>query len=234
MRTSQPESVTANTNLVDAIVCPVLILLVALFGRADTRFVLWTISYALLFVVCLMGFFVHGFVMSAEIKTRIWRVLYAVMAVLVCLSTLTVRQHVLPDVFAVLVVSFVAAIYHEVVGTAGLRAAVIALSCFAAAFIIVRFILERYVAYGFTVFVAYCALNMLAIIILLLTRIGACPRLGWFLAAILVLVAGTVAQTFKSLRFKCIWTFDHNGIYHLSVLVFMLLAFVGILRAYAA
>lgn len=214
MRTSQPESVTANTNLVDAIVCPVLILLVELFGRADTRFVLWTVSYALLFVVCLMGFFVHGFVMSAEIKTRIWRVLYAVMAVLV--------------------VSFVAAIYHEVFGTAGLRAAVIALSCFAAAFIIVRFILERYVAYGFTVFVAYCALNMLAIIILLLTRIGACPRLGWFLAAILVLVAGTVAQTFKSLRFKCIWTFDHNGIYHLSVLVFMLLAFVGILRAYAA
>ncbi len=29
-----------------------------------------------------------------------WRVSAAVMAVLVCLSTLTVRQHVLPDVFA--------------------------------------------------------------------------------------------------------------------------------------
>ncbi|MBR4635055.1 MAG: hypothetical protein IKO51_01655 [Clostridia bacterium] len=214
MRTSPPESVTAYTNLIDAIVCPVLILLIAVFGRTDTRFVLWTVSYSLLFIVSLMGYYVHGFRMSDEKKKKLWVVLYAVMAVLV--------------------VSFVAAIYSEIFGSAGLKTAVIVLGGFAALFLIVRLILQNRISYGFTVFIAYCALNMLAIIVLLIAHVGACPRLGWFLAAIFVLVAGTVCQTFKSIRFKCIWLFDHNGVYHLSVLAFMLLAFAGIMRAYAA
>ena len=45
------------------------------------------------------------------------------------------------------------------------------------------------------------------------------------------MVAGSILQSVKSIRFHLIWDFNYNAVYHLFVLLFVLFLWKGIQRA---
>lgn len=50
----------------------------------------------------------------------------------------------------------------------------------------------------------------------------------WMSAGFIVMMIGGVVQTFHQVEFNFIWTFDHNGIYHLISLIGATLLFFGV------
>ena len=211
MFTSGTEMTTAVTDLINGIICVFLILRMRKQWPHRVRTDLWTLMFALFVLVCFAGVIPHGLTISRELFSVFWMILYALMAFM--MSALT------------------AAIRFEVYGSADLRRNLTVNMCIASIGAIVLVILSWQTSVGFISFGACCAANMVYIIRLLLRHLRERECLKYYLTAILLLAAGTILQMVKSIRFRVIWDFNYNGVYHLFLLLSMLVMYRGITLA---
>ena len=69
---------------------------------------------------------------------------------------------------------------------------------------------------------------MIYIISLLLRKIRSEKTYLWYLAGIIFFVIGSLIQAVDGIGFTLVFTFNKDSIYHLFVLAFLLLQFIGI------
>ena len=211
MFTSGTEMTTAVTDLINGIICVFLILRMRKQWPHRVRTDLWALMFALFALVCFAGVIPHGLTISRELFSVFWMILYALMAFM--MSALT------------------AAIRFEVYGFADLRRNLTVNMCIASIGAVVLVLLSWQTSVGFISFGACCAANMVYILRLLLRHLQERECLKYYLTAILLLAADTILQMVKSIRFRVIWDFNYNGVYHFFLLLSMLVMYRGITLA---
>ena len=130
-----------------------------------------------------------------------------------------------------MIASFAVSVRYEIYGTAGVRKSALVCVLLSIVFLAVRTVLKNTAVPGFLPFTVYSGGMLLYLTIKILSARKAKPHLTLLLCAILVLIAGTVLQTVKQIRFHLIWDFNYNGVYHLFTLFFVLLTYVFVQRA---
>jgi len=205
------EITTAATNLFNAVI--MVILMGGLFRMKgpSARKAVWGVSFGLFLLVCLIGTYVHGVQLSPAGKAETWSILYIVMAFMVA--------------------SMAVSVLYEIHGPSVLKKAVPAFAAFAVVFAVLRLVISPYISNGFILFLIYCAGIQVFLIIKLLMARKEKPYLMMMVWSILVLIAASVLQSVKSIKFHLIWDFNYNAVYHLVTLVFLIMMYYAIKRA---
>lgn len=90
---------------------------------------------------------------------------------------------------------------------------------------------NNFIAGSYTSFVVFTIINLFLLMIILIINIRKKPYLFFFLLAIIVFTIGSCLQTIYTLRLDLVLVLDHNGIYHLMVMLFVILNYIGIKRS---
>jgi len=204
------------TALTDAILS-----LVALYGVIAVRRIrgcdpvkvrIWSGAFGLLAFSAALGAAVHGFKMSPGLKDLLWMPLYLTLGVTVSL--------------------FPVAAVHDLWGGRAVRKAWVIMMVAAAAF----FAATLWMPGGFLLLVMYSA----AVMIFMTGAYGWLAvkkkaQGAWHLAAgfILSVIAGAV-QANRGILITLIWTFDHNGIYHILLTAGLIAIIAGLRKGAAA
>ncbi len=192
------EQTTALTDAVLALMALYGVIALQRVGPHDPAKVrIWSWAFGLLAFSAALGAAVHGFKMTPGLKERLWVPLYLTLGLTVSL--------------------FPVAAAHDLWGGRAARKALVIMMSMAAAF----FALAGWISGGFLVFVLYSA----AIMIFMIGAYGWLAMMGkvkgaWLLAAgfVVAVIAGGV-QAKRGIIVTLIWTFDHNGIYHILLMV---------------
>ncbi len=211
MITTGYELTTAVTNLLNAFITAVLMIRIHQTVTPPLRRLLWNLTFFLFLTVSLAGAAVHGIVMNQETYKLLWNVLYSVMGIMLAV--------------------FVTALMYEGYGPAYVKKTALTAGLLVAVFIPVQLYLETTYRIGFIGFIVYCLINIFLITLMLLKVRKQKTYLNWFLAGIFFLIAGSILQQVKSIKFHLIVDINYNVIYHLFILIFALLSYRGILEA---
>ena len=205
------EITTAATNAVNALITAVLMFRVFRMSGPKLRRQVWGVPFILFFAVCILGTIVHGIVLPEEIRSLLWDILYIFLAFMIA--------------------SFVVSARYEIRGSSSVRKTALVCGFLSILFLAVRMVLKHTAVPVFLPFTLYSGSLLLYLIIIILSARKAKPHLTLLLCAIFVLIAGTILQTVKQIRFHLIWDFNFNSVYHLFTLFFVLLTYVFIQRA---
>ena len=205
--TSSPtELTTAASDAAIAVLC--LWLLVSLMRvpvRARWKKAIWGSVFALLAIGSVLGAIVHGLDLTASIRARLWQPLYLSLAWSVAL--------------------FVVGGIGDWRGERAARAVL----WWAVAVGVGFFALTQIPGSGFAAFIAYEAVAMVTTLVIYLSlwrsgRLTGAGRVA--LGIVLTLVAAGIQVS--SLSMRIIWTFDHNGLFHLVQIVAILVIASGV------
>jgi hypothetical protein len=171
----------------------------------------WMAAIGTFGVAALLGAIAHGLPWSAGALKLLWQPLYLALGVAVAL--------------------FVMAAVGAAWGDAAARRARPILLTAAAVF----YLLTRLTGGDFLVFVIYEGVG-------LLIALGVHARLamrgrdgaGWIAAGLAVSLAAGAVQAADTITLRLVWTFDHNGVYHLIQAVGLGLLLAGLRRLLAA
>ncbi|WP_226646387.1 DUF6962 family protein [Microbulbifer variabilis] len=172
----------------------------------------WLCFYALLFLSALLAGFIHGTETSQNIRVGLWYTLFIFLGLFLVSFTLAVLNDLIGEYY-----SKKALPYALLAG-------------------FIFFILAVVKTYGFLTFVVYQALAM-SLVVIGYAWLGWTGRLpgAWYMALGGVFsFTAVVFQVRTSLEFTFIWTFNHNGVYHLVQAVGVLFFFVGIKKSFQA
>ncbi len=205
------EITTSATNLFNAVITVILMWdIIRMKGPAARKYV-WGVSFGLFLLVCLIGTFVHGVQLSEAAKNFTWDILYIVMAFMAA--------------------SLAVSVLYEIHGPSCLKKAVPVFVVSAIIFVILRQIFSSKMSNDFVLFLIYCGGILIFLIIKLLLARREKPHLTLGLWGIAALIAASVLQNVKSIRFHLIWDFNYNAVYHLVTLVFVILMYLFVKRA---
>jgi len=168
------------------------------------RRTIWTSFFYLMLIVCMLGVVVHGVHLLDSTRLHLWHVLFFFLGFFL--------------------MSFTLAIICDLCGEEVSKKLLPYLMLAGAGF----FILAISIPNGFFGFVVYQFLIMIPVIIGY-TRLAFKQKRGaalWMVAAGIFSMIAVVFQVNTKLQFSFIWTFDHNGIYHLVQSVGILLFIV--------
>jgi hypothetical protein len=201
------EQTTALTDAVLALVALYGVIALQRLGPRDPAKVrIWSWAFGILAFSAALGGVVHGFRMPPGLKERLWVPLYLTLGLTVSL--------------------FPVAAVHDLWGVRAVRKALIIMISMAAAF----FALARWIPGGFLIFVLYSA----AIMIFMVGAYGGLAMKGkvkgaWHLTAgfVISLIAGAI-QAKRGILVTLIWTFDHNGIYHILLTAGLAIIIAGL------
>ena len=205
------EITTAATNAVNALITAVLIVRVLHLNGPKIRRQVWSVSFILFFVVCILGTIVHGIVLPESTRSLLWDILYIAMAFMIA--------------------SFAVSVRYEIHGPSAVRKTALVCVFLSIVFLAVRMVLKKTAVPGFLTFTVYSGGILLYLIIKILSARKAKPHLTLLLCAIFLLITGTILQTVRQIRFHLIWDFNYNSVYHLFTLFFVLLTYVFVQRA---
>lgn len=167
----------------------------------------WLAAIATFGVAALLGAVAHGIDWSDATRELLWQPLYLSLGAAVAL--------------------FVLAAVDAAWGDATARRARAALLVAALAF----YLLTRLTGGDFLVFVIYEGAGLL-FALGVHARLAAAGRAGagWVAAGLAVSLAAGAVQAADTLTLRLVWTFDHNGIYHLVQAVGLALLLAGLRR----
>lgn len=210
MWTQGAELTTAVTDLINGIMAVILLLRMGKLKACGLRNV-WMVFFLMLGLVSLIGFPAHAFVMSSETNHRIWAVLYPCMIAMV--------------------LSYYAAVVYDVNGDAAMRKALMILIPASAAASAGLIWMDRNMrSQAFIVFGLWCLLLLAGILGNLIPAAKKNPLYKSYLAALALLVTGSILQSMKFIRFTLIFEFNYNGVYHFAILLLMLVQYWGVCR----
>ena len=170
---------------------------------------LWVWVFGLLATASFFGAVAHGFKMSKELNTALWYPLNLSLGLLVGFILVGVVYDIWGEVRARRVLPIMA-----LVGVG-------------------FFIFTQIFPDSFLVFIIYEAL-VLIFAMGAYIRLGAKARLAgaWFMVGgILLSIAAAVVQATNLFSFTFIWSFDHNGVFHLIQMVAVLFLFLGLKKS---
>jgi hypothetical protein len=207
------EQTTALTDAALALVALYGVIVLQRLGTRDPAKVrIWSWAFGLLAFSAVLGAAVHGFGMPPGLKERLWVLLYLTLGLTVSL--------------------FPVAAAHDLWGGRAVRKALVIMMSMAAAF----FALARWIPGGFLIFILYSA----AIMIFMVGAYGGLAMKGkvrgaWHLTAgfVISLIAGVI-QAKRGILVTLIWTFDHNGIYHILLTVGLAVIIAGLRKGETA
>jgi hypothetical protein len=191
------EQTTAATDLIIALMAVVAATYLERNGPGRLRGTLWRSVLILLAVAAMLGAAGHGLVLGERTYLALWGVVY------------------LP--LALLVAAFLAATIRDLAGDAIARQAIPALVVVALAFF-AYMLLDPDNFLPFILYETVAMLLCLAGFIWISIR-GKLAGAGWITAAIAVNILAAAVQAEGSLSFTLVWTFDHNGVFHLVQMV---------------
>lgn len=204
---SPTERSTAATDL--------LLCLAALFGivylqssqpEGSWRIQLWSWPFGLIAGAAALGAVYHGLILPPTLHRRLWWALTFLLGMALAM--------------------FGAGLTHDLLGPeAGRRSLPLWLAAGAA-----LFLASRRLNGMFLVFIVFEAVVLAAALVgyTALAAAGALRGAAWIAAGVLLSGLAAAAQAFRRLRFKWIWEFDHNGIFHLVQTAGLILLTQGI------
>ncbi len=201
------EQTTAATDAVLAAFALCMVFYLRRFDGLDsTKARIWRWVFGFLAFSAALGTVVHGFKMSPVTKDLLWQPLYLALGLMVSL---------LP----------IGAVY-DLRGRDTARKAVIVMTVLAAGF----FVLTRTVPGGFLVFVVYNAAIMVFVIGVYgwLAFRGRLPGAALMVSGFVLSILAGVVQSRKDILVTLIWTFDHNGVYHIIQLAGLIVLILGL------
>jgi len=206
---SPTERTTAATDvLLSLSAAGGIVLLQSLAPSAPWKLNLWSWTLGLIAAAAALGAVYHGVVLDEGPRTLLWRILTA------CLSMAI-------SLFGVGVV------YDAFGGDAAGRLLPVLLTSG-----VLIYAVSRVFTGLFMVFIVYQAL-VLALALgayAWLAARGAPAGAGWMAAGVGASMIAAAVQTARNLQVKLIWTFDHNGIFHLIQISGVILFCVGLSR----
>ena len=209
MITSGTEWTTAVTDLINGLITLIPVLWCLRKTPYTKRYQLWTIAFAMLAVISIAGFFIHGFEMSESLIDVLWCGMYIILSLMIS--------------------AYVTAVKYDIDGEKGYshfhRISIILAVIVSLIMCITICILSIDI---FLIFSIYCLGNMIYCIISLLGQVHKRPGFKWYLISIFVLIIGSILQTIKAIRFTIIWQFNSDTVYHFMTLLFMLIQFKGV------
>lgn len=210
MWTQGTELTTAVTDLINGITAVILMLRMGKLKSCGLRNV-WMVYFLMLGLVSLIGFPAHAFVMSAETNHRIWAVLYPCMIAMV--------------------LSYYIAVVYDMKGGAAMRIVLrILIPASIAACALLIWMDRNMRSRAFIVFGLWCLILLAGILRILIPAAKHKPVYKSYLAALALLVMGSVIQSMKFIRFTLIFEFNYNGIYHFAIFLLMLVQYRGVCR----
>jgi len=167
----------------------------------------WLVMFGTFGIAALLGSIAHGFPWSAAHLDLIWQPLYLSLGVAV----------------AYFVVASVCANWGDSAARRARPLLILAAGLF--------YVLTRRTGGDFLVFVIYEGAGLLFALAVHAWlshrgRVGA----GWVTAGLLVSLLAGVVQAIDTISLRLVWTFDHNGVYHLVQAVGLGLLLVGLRR----
>lgn len=151
----------------------------------------WLAALDVFGLAALLGAVAHGFRWSAGALELLWQPLYLILGVAVAL--------------------FVAAAIASLWGAGAARRAMPFLLAAAAGF----YLLTRATNGDFRVFVAYEGAGILLALGAHLRLAWRVPGAGLVAAGLAISLVAGVVQAVDTISLRLVWTFDHNGVYHL-------------------
>ena len=190
---SATEQTTAATDLIIAVLAVVARAYLRNNGPSGLRGRLWRGVLLLLAIAALLGAIGHGTVLSSAVYTVVWALAYLALALLVAL--------------------FLLATIRDCVGDNAARRAVPVLLVIALAFFGYAMLDPE----NFLPFILYelSAMTLSLTGFVWITMRGELPGAPWITAAIAVNILAAAIQAEGSAGFTLIWSFDHNGVFHL-------------------
>ena len=187
------EQTTAATDLLISVVAVAAILYLWRSGPAGLRGWLWRSVFVWLAAASLLGAIAHGLVLDEAVLKWIWRGTYLALAIVVATFLLAAIRDVFGDRTALRALPLLI---------------VIAVGFFA------WFITDPE---NFRPFIMYEATAMLLSLagFLWLSWQGTLAGAGWIAASIVVNIVAAVVQASRAVSFTLVWSFDHNGVFHL-------------------
>lgn len=200
------EQTTAVTDLLISTLAIACVTYLRKRGPAGMRGQLWRGVFQLLAVASFIGAVVHGLVLGQGAYTALWWATYLALSLLIA--------------------AFFLATVRDLAGDAAARlllpgCVIVAVGFFA------YFALEPEDFLPFILYEAGVMLFSLGAYAWLAWR-RTLPGSPWIAASIAVNIAAAVIQATGSVRFTAIWSFDHNGAFHLVQIIGMALLLRGL------
>ena len=209
MLTAGTEWTTAVTDLINGIIAVFPMAWCLRRKAAGKRYRLWAAAFGMLALMSVAGFLLHGFEMSRDLNTALWCPMYLFLTLLVSAYAIAVR--------------------YDLDGEKGLsRFSRIILLLAAAVTVLLSIMLYTIPGYSFMLYSAFCLAVLVYCIVRLWRQVREKPAFSWYIAGILVLIAGSICQSIKSIQFTIIWEFNYNAVFHFMTLAFMLIEFKGV------
>lgn len=170
---------------------------------------LWMLLFGLLAIAAFLGSIAHGFQMPPAIKTILWHPIKLSLGLLVAL--------------------FVVAVVYDIQGEAIARRLWPAMVVIGVGFLGITLIWPH----SFLVFIIYETVAMLFALggYTWLAWRGRLEGAGLMVAGILTTIVAAGVQAGKLFSFTFVWSFDHNGVYHLIQMVGIGLLLAGLNKA---
>lgn len=198
----------AYTNLLNSIVSLCFMCCFIRKGLRYRRNRLWFMAYLFLMLNCFIGFILHGFKLPDFENIALWSVLYLLLGIMLSRYVIALRHDVLNEQESpksLLIGSLAASLIIAIINIIDYR-------------------------FSFPLFSLYAIINVFSILVLIIRKIKTDKRYIWYFVAILFFIVGSIIQAMSFIRFRFIFEFDNNGLYHLLLLVFQILQFIGILK----
>jgi len=205
------EQTTAVTDAIMAIMSIVAALQLRKIGASNRwKSNLWVCAFALLTTAGVLGAIAHGFKISDDLRSFLWQPLYLSLGLLVSLFTVAAAY----DIFGKNAASRLLPIMI-VVG-------------------VVFFGVTLVLPDSFLVFIAYEVSAMLFALFgyVVVASRGKLEGAWLMVLGVLVTVIAAGVQATKALSFTFIWSFDHNGVYHLIQMAGIVLLVAGLRKAF--
>lgn len=204
------EQTTAVTDAILAVIAIAgAVYLYRISQKSRWKTTLWIWLFVLLAISAILGTIIHGLEMPKVFKTLLWHPLYLSLGLLVGM--------------------FMVAVIYDIWGKAAARQALPIMAVVSVGFFGTTLIWRD----NFLVFIIYEAVVMLFALggYIWVTCRGHLEG-AWLMAlGIFVTIIAAGIQASKAFSFTFIWSFDHNGIFHLLQMVGIVLLAAGLRRA---
>ena len=204
------EQTTAATDLILALVAfGGILFLQGCANNSGTlwRLYIWSAAIGLIGLAAALGAVARGLVILPTAHNRIWLVLNMALALAVSL--------------------FVVGVINDLWGYEVSKKALPVLLMAGLGFYLATLIYPGI----FIVFIVYESLGLaLALCVYMFLAVSGEQGAGFMAAGVLLSIIAAVLQARKSIEFRLVWKFNHNGIYHLVQTVGLLFLFAGLIR----
>jgi hypothetical protein len=181
-------------------------------GKERWKANIWVAAAGLQCVAAILGVIVHGFKMSKELQLLLWQPLYFSLGLLVAF--------------------FAVAVIYDVWGQTTAQRMLPVMMVVGIAFFGITLIWPD----SFRVFIIYEAIAMLFALggYIWLAFQKRLKGVWWMVGGILTSIIAAGIQASKAISFTFIWSFDHNGAFHLIQILGFIFLTVGLHKAFLA